>query len=52
MERLIFRWISPSSREVAKDNYGSASDSRASDLTAGKLAPRLSQRIADIGGRR
>ena len=35
----------------ATDSRGSASDSRVSDLTAGKLTPKLSVRIADVHGR-
>ena len=35
----------------ATDSRGSASDSRVSDLTAGKLTPKLSGRIADDRGR-
>ena len=35
----------------ATDSRGSASESRVSDLTAGKLTPKLSVRIADVHGR-
>jgi hypothetical protein len=35
----------------AKFGFGSASDSRVSDLAAGKLTPNLSDRIADVRGR-
>ena len=33
------------------DRFGSVSDSRVSDLAAGKLTPNLSDRIADVRGR-
>jgi hypothetical protein len=38
-------WSEPS------DRYGSVSDSRARDLTAGKLTTKLSHRTADVRGR-
>jgi hypothetical protein len=38
-------------RKCAADGFGSASDSRVSDLTAGKLPPKLSDRRADVRGR-
>jgi hypothetical protein len=36
---------------VAKVGRGSASAGRVRDLTAGKLTPKLSDRIADVRGR-
>lgn len=35
----------------AGDSYGSASAGRVRDLTAGKLTPKLGDRIADVRGR-
>ncbi len=35
----------------SNDSSGSVSDSRVSDLTAGKLPPKWSDRVADVRGR-